>query len=146
VNNLVQLWFGDRTANKSAKDDGLNNQLRWDQSWQYPRGSACRLGDFPIKFLGLPLSPRRLRKVDFQPQIDKAACKLSVWYGRNLKQAGRVYLTKSVLSSQSVYLLTVIKPPKEVLDDIGKIRRRFLWCALGGTWKVNRITATLPKE
>jgi hypothetical protein len=28
VNNLVQLWFGDRTANKSAKDDGLNNQLR----------------------------------------------------------------------------------------------------------------------
>jgi hypothetical protein len=28
VNNLVQLWFGDRTANKYAKDDGLNNQLR----------------------------------------------------------------------------------------------------------------------
>jgi hypothetical protein len=36
---------------------------------------------FPLKYLGLPHSPKRLRKVDFQPQIDKAAGKLSnmVW-------------------------------------------------------------------
>jgi hypothetical protein len=27
---------------------------------------------FLIKYLGLPLSTRRLRRVDFQPQIDKA--------------------------------------------------------------------------
>jgi hypothetical protein len=57
---------------------------------------------FPIKYLGLPLSTKRLRKVDFQPQIDKAASKLSAWYGRNLTQAGRVSLTKSVLSSQPI--------------------------------------------
>jgi hypothetical protein len=62
---------------------------------------------FPIKYLGLPLSTRRLRKVDFQPQIDKATAKLSKWRGRNLTQAGRVCLTKAVLSSQPVYLLTV---------------------------------------
>jgi hypothetical protein len=82
---------------------------------------------FLIKYLGLPLSTKRLRKVDFQPQIDKAASKLSAWYGRNLTQAGRVSLTKLVLSSQPVYLLTVIKPPQEVMDDIDKLRRRFLW-------------------
>jgi hypothetical protein len=78
---------------------------------------------FPIKYLGLPLSTRRLCKVDFQPQINKAVSKLSAWYGRNLTQAGRVSLTKSVLSSQPVYLLTVIKPSKEVLDEIDKICR-----------------------
>jgi hypothetical protein len=82
---------------------------------------------FPIKYLGLPLSPKRLRKLDFQPQIDKAAGKLSNWYGRNLTQAGRVSLTKSVLSSQPIYLLTVLKPSNEVLEDLDKIRRRFLW-------------------
>jgi hypothetical protein len=32
---------------------------------------------FPIKYLGLPLSPRHLRKLNFQPQIDEAAGKLS---------------------------------------------------------------------
>jgi hypothetical protein len=78
---------------------------------------------FPIKYLGLPLSTWRLRKGDFQPQINKAVSKLSAWYGRNLTQAGRVSLTKSVLSSQPVYLLTVIKPSKEVLDEIDKICR-----------------------
>jgi hypothetical protein len=105
---------------------------------------------FPIKYLGLPLSPRRLRKVKFQPQIDKAASKLSVWYGRNLTQAGRVWLTKSILSSQPVYLLTVVKPPKEVLDDIDKIRRCFLWVGdkalSGGKCKVNWTSTTLPNE
>jgi hypothetical protein len=82
---------------------------------------------FPLKYLELPLSPYRLRKLDFQPQIEKAVGKLSVWNGKNLTQAGRVSLTKSVLPSQPVYLLSVIKPPKEVLDDIDKLRRRFLW-------------------
>ena len=70
---------------------------------------------FPLKYLGLPLTPRRLRKLDFQPLIDKASGKLSSWNGRNLIQAGRVCLTKSVLSSQPVYLMTALKPPKEVL-------------------------------
>lgn len=83
---------------------------------------------FPIKYLGLPLLTKRLRKVDFQHQIDKVASKLSTWYGRNLTQAGRVSLTKSVLSSQLVYLLTMIKPLKEVLEDVDKIRRRFCRC------------------
>jgi hypothetical protein len=68
-----------------------------------------------------------LRKVDFQPQIEKVTAKLSLWNGCNLTQTERVSLTKSVLSSQPVYLLTVIKPSKEVLDDVDKIRRRFLW-------------------
>ena len=31
---------------------------------------------FPIKYLGLPLSIRRLRKVDFQPLVDKAVARL----------------------------------------------------------------------
>jgi hypothetical protein len=105
---------------------------------------------FPIRYLGLPLSSRRLRKIDFQPQIDKAASKLSTWYGRNLTQAGRVCLTKAVLSSQPVYLLTVIKPRKEVLEDIDNIRRCFLWAGdkalSGGKCKVDWTKTTLIKE
>jgi hypothetical protein len=113
-------------------------------------GFPIERAHFPIKYLGLPLSTKWLRKVDFQPQIDKAASKLSAWYGRNLTQAGRVSLTKSVLSSQPVYLLMVIKPPQEVMDDIDKLRRRFLWAGnkkvFGGKCKVNWIMTTLPKD
>jgi hypothetical protein len=55
--------------------------------------------NFPLKYLGLPLTPSRLKRIDFQPLVDKAASKLSAWNGRNLTQAGRVTLVKSVLSS-----------------------------------------------
>ena len=105
---------------------------------------------FPIKYLGLPLTVRHLRKIDFQPLIDKATGKLSTWQGRNLTQAGSVYLTKAVLSSQPVYLLTALKATKEVLEDLDKIRMRFLWAGgeelTGGKCKVNWTKSCMPKE
>jgi hypothetical protein len=54
---------------------------------------------FPLKYLGLPLTPMRLSRIDFQPLVNKALRKLSNWNGRNLTQAGRVRLTKPVLTS-----------------------------------------------
>lgn len=105
---------------------------------------------FPLKYLGLPLTVRRLRKVDLQPLLDKAMNRLSVWNGKNLTQAGRISLTKSVLSSQPVYLLTVLRPTKEVLEGIDKIRKTFLWAGdkalTGAKCKVNWTKTTLPKE
>ena len=44
--------------------------------------------------------------------------------GRLLTQAGRLSLTKSVLSSQPVYLLTVLKTYKETLQKIDKLRKQ----------------------
>lgn len=105
---------------------------------------------FPIKYFGLPLIVRRLRKIDFQPLVDKAAGKMSTWHGRNLTQAGRVCLTKSVLSSQPMYLLTTLKPTRETLEDVDHIRKCFLWAGgnelTGGKCKVNWTKSCLPKE
>jgi hypothetical protein len=39
---------------------------------------------FPLKYLGLPLTTRRLWKLDFQSLIDKAVGCLSSWHDRNL--------------------------------------------------------------
>jgi hypothetical protein len=105
---------------------------------------------FPMRYLGLPLSIRQLNKVDFQPLIDSAKGKLSAWSGRNLTQAGRLTLTKSVLSFQPVYFLTALRPSKEILEDFEKLRRRFLWAGdkqlSGGKCKVNWTQTCLPKE
>jgi hypothetical protein len=105
---------------------------------------------FSMRYLDLPLSIRQLNKVDFQPLIDSAKGKLSAWSGRNLTQAGSLSLTKSVLSSRSVYFLTVLRPSKEILEDLNKLRRRFLWVGdkqlSGGKCKVNWTLTCLPKE
>jgi hypothetical protein len=105
---------------------------------------------FLIKYLGLPLSIRRLKKIDFLPLLEKSASRISGWHGRHLTQAGRVCLTKAVLSSQPVYLLTAIRTAKVTLEDLDKLRKRFHWAGdaalTGGKCKVNWIHTCLPKE
>lgn len=82
--------------------------------------------------------------------MDRATNKMSTWNGRNLTQAGQVCLTKSILSSQPVYLLTAIKSLKEAREEIDKNRKRFIWAGdktpIGGKCKVNWVRTTLPKE
>ena len=78
------------------------------------------------------------------------AGKLKAWRGRNLTQAGRVVLTKYVLSSQLVYLLTIINTSTEFLEDLDKLRKRFLWAGdnvlFGGKCKVNWPTVGRPLQ
>ena len=96
---------------------------------------------FPIKYLGLSLTIVRLRRVDFQPLVDKTVAKLNSWNGRNLNYAGRLTLVKSVLTSQVVYFLMAVQAPKAVLKDIDARRKQFLWAGTeritGAKCKVN---------
>nr|CAD1831264.1 unnamed protein product [Ananas comosus var. bracteatus] len=45
---------------------------------------ACPIQDFPIKYLGLPLSPKRLRKSDYLALIEKIDNRLAGWKGNLL--------------------------------------------------------------
>jgi hypothetical protein len=45
---------------------------------------------FSIRFIGLPLSNSRLRKVDFQFLLDKVLSILNSWNERNLNMARRL--------------------------------------------------------
>jgi hypothetical protein len=49
----------------------------------------------PGKYLGLPLHFRTVRRVDFQPLIDKITNRLAGWKGRMLSKAGRETLVKA---------------------------------------------------
>ncbi|KAM0914874.1 hypothetical protein ACQ4PT_011243 [Festuca glaucescens] len=49
-------------------------------------------GSFPCRYLGLPLSFRRPRQIDFQPLIDKLGSRLARWKLHLLSYAGRVIL------------------------------------------------------
>ena len=105
---------------------------------------------FPFKYLGLPLTLSRLKKVDCQSLLDKAAGRLAHWQGRLLNLAGRNTLVKSVLSSQPIYFLTALNPPKDILKKLDCKRRRFLWVGAhqisGGKCKVNWKRCNRPTK
>jgi hypothetical protein len=82
----------------------------------------------------------RLKVVHVQGIVDKTGSRLAGWQGRLLNPAGRRELVRSVLSAIPTYLMTTLKPPKQLLQDLDKLRRSFLWAGdkevTGGKCKV----------
>jgi hypothetical protein len=87
----------------------------------------CTISDFPCTYLGLPLSIKRLRRIDLIPWIEKIADKLPGWKARLMNRAGRIIMVRFVLSAIPIYLLIAINVPKWFLKAIDKIRKGFLW-------------------
>lgn len=81
-----------------------------------------------------------------QIKLTCATARGQTWWGRNLTQAARVTLTKFVLFSQPVYVLTTLSNTKEVIQSV--VWKRFLRSGnvnnFGGKCKVNWPTLSLP--
>jgi hypothetical protein len=48
-----------------------------------------KISAFAGKYLGLPLHTRKLKKVEFQPLIDKIGARLAGWKRKCFSKAGR---------------------------------------------------------
>jgi len=87
----------------------------------------CEVQSFPCKYLGLPLSIRKLTHAQLQPIIDKIAEKLLGWKADLLNRAGRAILVQHVLTAMLLYVATALDLPPWYLKAIDQIRRNFLW-------------------
>lgn len=84
-------------------------------------------GVLPVKYLGVPLTSKKLHLHQWQPLIDKITARMSVWTARFLSYAGRLQLIKSIVFSMQTYWSQLFVLPKSVITRIDQLCRVFLW-------------------
>lgn len=88
---------------------------------------GCPISSFPQVYLGLPLSPTKLRFSDYQPLCASFDRYLSGWRARLLSPGGRIVLSNAVLSNLPVYWMSSLLFPRTVLIALDRRRLPFLW-------------------
>jgi hypothetical protein len=87
----------------------------------------CKMSNFSITYLDLPLSDRKLPKESYFNLIHQEEQKLSGWKADLLSIGGRLVLLNSVLTAKPLYYMSAFILPRWVIVKLDKIRRRFLW-------------------
>jgi hypothetical protein len=102
-----------------------------EKACKYAEIFNCQIGYFPIKYSGVPVSPSRLKVVDWAPLKDKNKKRLDIWKGGAMSIAGRTTLINSSLTSAFIYHMSMYFLPKTVVAELDKQRHMFFW--QGGT-------------
>ena len=116
----------------------INDNANWANV--YAEIFNCQTGIFPIKYLGVPVSPSRLHVIDWLPLVEKNNKKLDPWKGSMMSIAGRTVLINSSLSNSPIYRMSIYLLPKTIIARMDKVRRKFFW--QGGGTKKNIICSS----
>lgn len=111
-------------SNKSAMflaglSDDKKNEMAKDL--QFP---LCNL---PVKYLGVPLSSKRISVADCDVLVVKMIVKICSWHAKYLTYAARLQLVNAVLTSISSYWCQLFILPKKVLKEVNWVCRAYLW-------------------
>ncbi|KAE8735594.1 hypothetical protein F3Y22_tig00000340pilonHSYRG00720 [Hibiscus syriacus] len=93
---------------------------------QIKAGTGFRVGNLPVRYLGVPLVTRKLTSKDCTALVTKIKEKLSKWANKRLSFRGRLQLIKSVLFSIFSYWSRHLILPKGVIRDVEKLCMRSL--------------------
>jgi mannosylglycoprotein endo-beta-mannosidase len=87
----------------------------------------CATGQWPIKYLGVPISGSRLHVKDWLFLDEKLLKRLDGWQGASLSYGGRLTLINACLSSIPTYAMSMYLLPKTVIKKMDRTRKRFFW-------------------
>ncbi|XP_062113307.1 uncharacterized protein LOC133824440 [Humulus lupulus] len=97
------------------------------ETQQMLEGLRFSEGNFPLKYLGVPLRTTRWKAGDCAIIIKKIQLKLHTWASHHLSFAGRAQLINSVLLSIRSFWMSIFILPKSVTKEVDRLCRNFLW-------------------
>ncbi|WZY72874.1 hypothetical protein YC2023_005114 [Brassica napus] len=107
------------------------------------------VGNFPIRYLGLPLTSRKLKISEYAPLMSKITKSFQSWSVKLLSFAGRLQLLKSVIFGLVNFWVSAFMLPKGCIANIEALCAHFLWSGnieKKGIAKVAWTTVCLPKQ
>ncbi|KAK8995707.1 hypothetical protein V6N11_075967 [Hibiscus sabdariffa] len=94
-------------------------------SWANEIG--CFMGSLPTEYLGMSLGVRHNSIKLWEPILKKLSTKLVSWKSQLLSLGGRICLVKSVLSSLSIFFMSLLRLPAAITKRITGLVSNFLW-------------------
>src|SRR3989337_3062822 len=88
---------------------------------------GCQLGQFPIRYLGIPIHYRRLTTAEWKHVEERLEKRLASWKAKLLSYGGRLILINSVLTNMVLYMLSFFHLTKGVVQHLDYFRSRFFW-------------------
>ncbi|KAF5798708.1 hypothetical protein HanRHA438_Chr07g0306431 [Helianthus annuus] len=110
---------------------------------------GCKVGDFPFDYLGIKVGANMNRVCHWSSVVETVSSRLSKWKADSLSMGGRLTLIKSVLSNLPIYYLSLYKAPVEIVEQIERLMRSFLWGGSNGVNKMHWVSwdiVTSPKS
>lgn len=115
--NKSEVYFGGVTAEE---------QCQIQQCLPVPKGQ------FPFRYLGVPLSHKKLTYIQCKPLVDKVTARIQCWSAKSLSYAGRIQLIRSVIFGMQSFWAQIFIMPKKIIKEIESICRVFLWTGKTG--------------
>lgn len=84
-------------------------------------------GELPFRYLGVPMSSKKLTVGQCIPLVEKTTTKIRYWSAKLLSYVGRIQLIKSVIFGVQTYWAQIFLLPKEIIKMIDTLCRSFLW-------------------
>ena len=88
---------------------------------------GCKVGVWPMTYLGMPVSVNKITKSQLNFVADKAKRRLGAWKGDTLSTGGKAVLLNSCLSSIPMYTMGVYLLYERNYQALDAVRKRFFW-------------------
>lgn len=88
---------------------------------------GCRVGEWPLKYLGMPLGENPRATTFWDPVVEKFSKKLAIWKKSYISFGRMITLIKEALANLPVFYMSIFKMSCKVVSVLERLQRDFLW-------------------